>query len=163
MAASRKKNNINALNPGEPPKKSAVWQAIEAHKLKGTGEDGTFAIALPDSESEVKCLRFRNYRSVMESDEAASQAAVFAETFVAKQVRLNPELAEFSDMEKSTIMEAWLLGFLCVEDDGTAHSFLNMARWTPMLFKHVRVAVDEACFGNEAVLFSEGMNAAKKD
>lgn len=163
MAERRKKDNIKALNPKEPPKKSSVFLAIEAHKIKAIATDGVFHIALPNSECSVRSLKFRNYRSVSEADEAGAEATLFAETFATKQIRLHPELEEFKDIEKATVIEAWLLGFLCMEEDGNAAAFLNMALYTPMLFKHVRVAVDEACYGNEAVLFSEGMNAAKKD
>lgn len=150
------KKRVTATGAEETPR-SAVFQLIQDHKLK----EQVFHISIPNSPS-VPYLSFRSFRSVVESEAFAIRAQAFAEK-VAEHARKNPELSAFVSMDKTTIAQAWILGNICESEGFDAVAFLQIADDVPILFRHIRTAVDEASYGVESVLYSEGLDRAKKD
>lgn len=153
MAENKK---VTATGNEEAPK-SSVFQLIQDHKLK----DQIFRIQIPNSPS-VPFLSFRTFSSVVESESFAMRAQLFAGA-VAEHAKKNKDLAAFVSMDKTTIAQAWILGNICESEGYDAVAFLQIANEVPMLFRHIRTAVDEASYGVEAVLYNEGLERAKKD
>lgn len=143
-----------ATCPADEPK-SSVFRLIEDHKMQ------SFRIAIPNSPN-VPYLSFRNYSTVVEADAFAMKAKVFADSF-AQKAQKDERLAPFVGMNKETISQCWILGNLCESEGFDTTAFLNIAKEVPPLFIHIRYAVDNGCYGNEAVLFKEGIDQAKKD
>jgi len=152
--SARRKNNTKATDPQEG-RKSSLLQLVADHKIAETH----FHIKIANSPSNPY-LTFRNYSTVEEARVANANADLFIETFDVAVKRV-PSLEEFRSLDRETKKTAWLLGFLSLDYDPA--DFFFIAKETPMLFLDIATKVDEACFGNEAVLFTGELDKAKKD
>lgn len=153
--SARKQDNIKATNPQTDAKKSSLFQLIEDHKTP----ESHFHIKIPNSPSNPY-LTFRHYNTVEETRIASAKADLFIETFEASVKRV-PELEQYRTLDRETKKTAWLLGFL--SQDYEPADFFMIAKEAPMLFNHIATAVDEASFGNDAVLWKGEMDKSKKD
>lgn len=154
---------VTSTSPDSQDRKSTILRLIDAHTL----DTEVFRIALPNKNADPPFLTFRNYKSPQEITEFKAKASLFSKKFqshAAKDERLKRFIGQVNEQ---IVYESWLLGNLCVTedlfDDGNLAGFLTLAVDAPLLYQHIVVAVDEACFGNEAVLFNEEVEAAKKD
>lgn len=151
---------MEATKQVEPRAHSLAWSLIDDARVE-TDDDGCFRIAIPHSKA-VPYLTFSNYLSVADADAMAVKADLFV-THFAKHAKQDESLKDFMQVERATKYEAFLLGHLCKEEGFGVYEFLLIAKEAPLLFKHIRVAVNEACAGNDAVLFNEEVARAKKD
>lgn len=146
-----------------------------ASAVSAKSEDGSSSLFALISEfktdSEIKVrtggkavpyLTFRAYRTISEIDATKAQATLFADKFP-EWVKRIPELGKYRHLDRPTIETCWLMGHLCVESDFDMLAFMRLADEVPLAFLNLRTAVDEAYFGNEAAIYNEGIESAKKD
>jgi hypothetical protein len=153
--ASSTKNSRRPTKPQETEVKSSVFQLIERYNV--ADEERVFAIKLP---KEGDFMRFRLYESVEESAGIAAEAKNFSRNIVHAS-KQDPAFIPFVNLDKSLIDQCYVLGKLAV-DYGTS-DFMQIATKLPTLFEHIQVAVDEALYGNDWVIFKAGVDASKKN
>lgn len=150
---SSDQNTPSATSDAKKKPSSELFEIVE----RNSPPNGTFGVKLPKGD----ILLFRNYVTPDERAGLRAEARMFADAIQVLADTKSPELKEYTDLSKDTLLRCRLLGSLSEEYD--VMGFLYIAKRNPVLFEEIVGLVDQACLGNEKAIYNLGVDAGKKE